>query len=88
MHPKIEAFYAKVVRRLESHDLDVLTSPACCLSDQFAGAVKHFEEAGCHKSFPCMPFSEACKAMARGIGYAYKGDVLTGAFVGALLRAG
>jgi L-arabinose isomerase len=33
---------------------------------------------------PCMPFLEAGKAMARGIGYAGEGDVLTAALVGAL----
>jgi L-arabinose isomerase len=33
---------------------------------------------------PVMPFLEASKAMARGIGYAGEGDVLTAAFVGAL----
>lgn len=33
-----------------------------------------------------MPFMEACKAMARGIGYAGEGDVLTAAFTGALIR--
>lgn len=33
-----------------------------------------------------MPFMEACKAMARGIGYAGEGDVLTAALLGALLR--
>lgn len=47
----------------------------------------NFEEAGRHKCLPCMPFSEACKAMSRGVGYAGEGDVLTAAFVGALLRA-
>lgn len=31
-----------------------------------------------------MPFMEACKAMARGTGYAGEGDVLTAAFCGAL----
>ncbi|MBN2302383.1 MAG: hypothetical protein JXN60_07710 [Lentisphaerae bacterium] len=31
-----------------------------------------------------VPFLEACKAMARGIGYAGEGDVLTAALVGAL----
>lgn len=50
------------------------------------GFTINFEEAGCHKGLPCMPFSEACKAMARGIGYAGEGDVLTAAFVSALLR--
>ena len=34
-----------------------------------------------------VPFMEASKAMARGIGYAGEGDVLTASFVGALARA-
>ncbi len=34
---------------------------------------------------PCMPFLEASKAMARGVGYAGEGDVLTAALTGALL---
>ena len=38
---------------------------------------------GC--GIPCMPFLEAGKAMARGIGYAGEGDVLTAALTGALL---
>jgi len=33
---------------------------------------------------PAMPFLEASKAMARGVGYAGEGDVLTAALVGAL----
>jgi L-arabinose isomerase len=33
---------------------------------------------------PAMPFLEASKAMARGIGYAGEGDILTAAMVGAL----
>ena len=33
-----------------------------------------------------VPFMEASKAMARGVGYAGEGDVLTAALVGALLR--
>ncbi len=33
-----------------------------------------------------MPFIEACKEMARGIGYAGEGDVLTAAIVGALMQ--
>lgn len=35
----------------------------------------------------CMPFLEASKAMACGIGYAGEGDVLTAALVGSLLQA-
>ena len=34
---------------------------------------------------PTLPFLEASKAMARGIGYAGEGDVLTSALVGTLL---
>jgi len=37
---------------------------------------------------PRMPFMEASKAMTRGIGYAGEGDVLTAAFVGAVMSAG
>ena len=33
---------------------------------------------------PKMPFAECCKAMARGMGYAGEGDVLTAGLVGAL----
>ena len=33
-----------------------------------------------------MPFMEACKAMARGTGYAGEGDVLTASLVGALMK--
>lgn len=33
---------------------------------------------------PAMPFLEASKGMARGLGYAGEGDILTAAFVGAL----
>lgn len=34
-----------------------------------------------------MPFLECCKAMESGIGYAGEGDVMTAAFVGALLKS-
>jgi len=34
-----------------------------------------------------MPFLEACKAMARGIGYAGEGDAMDAIFAGALIRA-
>lgn len=36
---------------------------------------------------PYMPFDRPCRAMAEGIGYAGEGDVMTAAFVGALLSA-
>ncbi|NLE66061.1 MAG: hypothetical protein GX608_01405 [Lentisphaerae bacterium] len=38
-------------------------------------------------ALPTVPFLEACKAMARGQGYAGEGDVLTASFVGALASA-
>lgn len=45
----------------------------------------NFLAAGTASGLPCMPFIEASKAMARGIGYAGEGDVLTAALTGALL---
>ena len=46
-----------------------------------------FLSAGKVGGFDTMPFSESSKAMARGIGYAGEGDVLTAALVGALSAA-
>ena len=43
-----------------------------------------FLSAGKLDGFDTMPFSEASKALARGIGYAGEGDVLTAALIGAL----
>jgi len=43
-----------------------------------------FLSAGKLGGFDTMPFSESSKALARGIGYAGEGDVLTAALVGAL----
>ena len=45
-----------------------------------------FLSAGKLGGFVTMPFSESSKAMARGIGYAGEGDVLTAALVGALSK--
>lgn len=45
----------------------------------------NFRVAGHFRGFPTMPFSEAGKEMAAGIGYAGEGDVLTAAFIGALM---
>jgi len=42
---------------------------------------------GVRGGLPTMPFSECCNAMTKGIGYAGEGDVLTAAFVGALMSA-
>ncbi|MHB9022771.1 MAG: L-arabinose isomerase family protein [Armatimonadota bacterium] len=44
----------------------------------------NFQAVDLASGLPSMPFLEASKAMARGIGYAGEGDVLTAALVGAL----
>lgn len=43
-----------------------------------------FLSAGTVDGFDTMPFAEASKALARGVGYAGEGDVLTAALIGAL----
>ena len=47
----------------------------------------NFREIAVDTGLEIMPFMEACKSMARGIGYAGEGDVLTASLVGALLSA-
>lgn len=46
----------------------------------------NFREICPENGLEIMPFMEACKAMARGTGYAGEGDVLTASIVGALIR--
>lgn len=46
----------------------------------------NFREICPENGLSIMPFMEACKAMARGTGYAGEGDVLTAAITGALIR--
>ena len=46
----------------------------------------NFKAAQSGTAFPTMPFAEASLAMERGIGYAGEGDVLTAAFVAALME--
>ena len=46
----------------------------------------NFMKIGTETGLLSMPFMEACKAMARGIGYAGEGDILTASFTGALLK--
>jgi L-arabinose isomerase len=47
----------------------------------------NFQAAGSINGFDTMPFSEASKQMAYGIGYAGEGDVLTAALTGSLLTS-
>ena len=51
-----------------------------------AFTVNFLETAAERPGLAVMPFTECCKAMSRGVGYAGEGDVLTAAFVGALLQ--
>ena len=46
----------------------------------------NFREIGNGTGLNIMPFTEACKAMERGTGYAGEGDVLTASLVGALMK--
>ncbi len=46
----------------------------------------NFREIRPENGLTVMPFMEACKQMAAGIGYAGEGDVLTAAITGALIR--
>jgi len=48
--------------------------------------VNFLETDGGNPGLPVMPFTECCKAMVRGIGYAGEGDVLTAALCGAILQ--
>ena len=48
--------------------------------------VNFLEAEGGNPGLPVMPFTECSKAMARGIGYAGEGDVLTAALCGAVLQ--
>ena len=50
-----------------------------------AFTINFLETEGSRPGLPVMPFTECCKAMAEGIGYAGEGDVLTAAFTGAIL---
>jgi L-arabinose isomerase len=51
-----------------------------------AFSVNFLETEGGNPGLPIMPFTECSKAMARGIGYAGEGDVLTAALCGAVLE--
>ena len=46
----------------------------------------NFREIRPENGLEIMPFMECCKAMARGVGYAGEGDVLTASITGALMR--
>ncbi len=57
------------------------------LAEAGAGAFSfNFQSFTSESGVPTVPFLEASKAMARGIGYAGEADALTAAFVGAMLQ--
>ena len=57
-----------------------------CIGDRGLTAFSvNFSNMGAAAGINSMPFLEACKALEKGIGYAGEGDVMTAAFVGALL---
>jgi L-arabinose isomerase len=80
------------VRRQDAAALR-LTSRAALAVRRWAEAERltaftfNFLESGPGAGLPTEPFLEASKAMARGMGYAGEGDVLTAALVGALAAA-
>ncbi|MBQ8528937.1 MAG: hypothetical protein IJ459_04285 [Clostridia bacterium] len=47
----------------------------------------NFRRAGSEVGFDTVPFAEACKLMASGIGYAGEGDAINAALVGALMSS-
>ncbi len=53
--------------------------------NQLTGFTMNFLSSSSSSGFSKMPFCEASKAMAAGIGYAGEGDVMTAALVGSLL---
>lgn len=55
--------------------------------NDLAAFTVNFREIRPENGLEVMPFMEACKAMARGVGYAGEGDVLTASVTGALMRA-
>ena len=56
--------------------------------NRLAGMSVNFMAASAEQpGLPVMPFTECCKLMASGAGYAGEGDVLTAALCGAVLRA-
>ncbi len=71
-HRKTARNCLAVRKWIEKHNLDAFTV--------------NFREIRPENGLEVMPFMEACKAMARGIGYAGEGDVLTAAVTGALIR--
>lgn len=85
-----ELFYEIEPVDKEAHKLTVKN----CLAlrkwiekDRLDAFTVNFRKIGGESGINAMPFIEACKALARGTGYAGEGDILTASLVGALLKA-
>ena len=56
-------------------------------NEGYTAFTMNFRRAGAEVGFDTVPFAEACKLMADGIGYAGEGDAINAALVGALMSA-
>jgi len=65
---------------------DCLTVRKWIETENLSAFSVNFMKIGDETGILAMPFMEACKAMARGTGYAGEGDVLTASFAGALSK--
>ena len=55
--------------------------------EKLSAFTMNFRMAGKMKGLDTVPFAEACKEMAQGVGYAGEGDAINAALVGALMSA-
>ncbi len=94
--PEVAAEMAEDARRFHLAEIDPeahrQTTRACLAirrwleQERLSAFTVNFLVCNQASGLPTMPFLEASKAMARGIGYAGEGDVLTAALVGALAQ--
>lgn len=92
---EIDAEYESDIRNCETEDIPRELYDAAAkvglgirkwiAENRLTAFTMNFLSSSAASSFSKMPFAEASKAMAAGIGYAGEGDVLTAALVGALL---
>lgn len=94
--PEVQAEMAADLERFDSKDIDGerhAASVAAGLAvrqwierEGLSAFTMNFGDITGRPGLPVVPFLEAGKAMARGIGYAGEGDVLTAAFCGAIAK--
>lgn len=87
---EIKADYSTFLLKTVDHQAHRTTIRACLAvrrwmeKEQLSAFTFNYREINQSTGFPTAPFLEASKAMARGMGYAGEGDILTAALVGAL----